>query len=413
MKITTDLNYAQVDEQDVLALDEKIKKLHAILHAHDGTDNKWTELPNITDEQELQRIWAAADKIRSNSDVLLVVGVGGSYAGAYAGIQLLANDTGIPVEFLGTSFDSGVFARFFNKYKNKRIAVNIISKSGTTLETIAAFNIVENFMRNKYSENEFKQRMIITTSNNTAFLAEYARINHLTTFNIPDGVVSRYSVLSAVGLLPLAAAGIDIRRIMEGAKQACLDLSAEELSKNQAYRYAAARFLIHTTLKKDVEVQTSFSELMEGFGRWWQQLFGESEGKNGKGLFVSHMVFSRDLHSMGQYIQEGKPLVFETVINELNTTADINFSSNSMVKIPATFMSELNRAAFMGTVNAHSNAGVPIVIINIDRLNAKGFGYLVYFMEIACAMSAYLLGVNPFNQPGVEFYKEEMNKALK
>jgi glucose-6-phosphate isomerase len=379
----------------------------------------------------LARVQATAEWVRENSDVLLVVGVGGSYAGAFAGMQLLGGtDNSTPwrggaeiagqvcaVKFIGTSFDPSLIVGFLTNYRDKRVTVNIVSKSGTTLEIIATFNIIEKFMREKYPEDaEYRKRIILTTSDAKGYLREYADKHGVTSFSIPDGVGGRYSVLSDAGYLPLAVAGIDVVAMQRGAADAYKGLRAEDLSKNEAYKYAVARYLLHTKAMKSVEVIAAFNDGFGGFGRWWQQLFGESEGKNGKGLLPTYLVYSRDLHSMGQFIQQGSPIFFETFVDFKNTAADVKLNTSSAepaLRVPVSSLAAINRAAQNGTIKAHTDAGVPIVVISVERLDAYHFGYMSYFFEVACAMSAFLLEVNPFDQPGVEFYKKNMRVELK
>jgi len=389
----------------------KDKDLHKrILAAHTKIrcvdvkhETVWVDLPKIINAAEIKEINKTAAWIRDNYDVLLVIGIGGSYLGARAGLEFLSSTVNFPVKFLGLSFDPLPIIRFLETHRNKRVCVNIISKSGTTLETIATYNIVQDYCKH----------VIITTADYSP-LGKFADTHGITFFNIPAGVGGRYSCLSAVGLLPLAVAGIDIQQIMEGATIAYYELASNNLEENDAYRYAAARYLLHTKTRKDVEVLASFYEGLQGIGEWHQQLFCESEGKDGKGLLVQPMIFTRDLHSMGQYIQQGKPILFETFINVANPVTDIKFKPNAQgFNVAAKSMEQLNTAAFAGTVRAHTDAGVPVIILNLERGDARGFGYLIYFFQIACAMSAYLLGVNPFDQPGVEFYKKNMRDLLK
>jgi glucose-6-phosphate isomerase len=325
---------------------------------------------------------------------------------------MLANHNNFPVEFLGLSFDAQPIINFLDKYKDARIAVNVISKSGTTLEISTAFNVLEQHLRKKYpTDEEFYSRLIFTTDSEKGYLRPLAIEHNVPSFVIPNGVGGRYSVLSAVGLLPFAVSGLDIDAMLQGAKHAYNDCASEN---NEAYTYAKVRYLLHNTYRKDVEVVASFQECMHGFTAWFQQLFGESEGKDGKGLFVSPMIFTRDLHSMGQYIQQGKPLLFETFLNFLDPNANLTLAASTLraAQTPADNINLLNEAAIQGTIKAHADVGIDVVTLDIDRLDAEHFGYMTYFFEIACAMSAYLLGVNPFDQPGVEFYKANMRDLL-
>jgi len=395
--ISVDISRTGV-EAEVFDLGKQVKAAHKRLRTNKASDcNVWVELPKMITEKHLARISEKAEWVRKNSDVLAVVGIGGSYAGAAAAIDVLGD--GFPVEFVSLGFDTEPLEAFFKKYKDKNVTVNIISKSGNTMEIVAATQEIENFMRGKYSAAECKKRMIWTTGVGCHYECGSCRQEDSCEkpqkggFNIPDGVGGRFSVLTAVGYLPMAVAGIDIFTMHAGASVAYDDLDTCTLEDNAAYLYAATRNLLHSKRNKDVEILASFYQSMERFGQWWQQLFGESEGKEGKGIFPSPMVFTRDLHSMGQFVQQGKSIMFETIID-------------------AAGGSRLNKAATMGTVRAHADAGVPVVVIKTPKIDAKVMGYLFYFFEIACAMSAYLLDVNPFDQPGVEYYKRNMREEL-
>lgn len=365
--IKVNLKHAKIDAKGI-DVAEAHKRLRDIKPEN---NNVWINLPNIVNDAEIEKIVNTAKEIREKFDVLFVVGTGGSFAGAWAGQNWFGAD--FPVEYLGTSFDPMIIERAIKKWKGKKICANVISKSGTTLEITSTVEAIKPHV----------QRTIITMGE-----------KYKEAFAILDGVGGRYSALSAVGYLPLAVAGVDIKKMHEGARAAFKDL--ESPSDNEAYKYAIARYILNHQTKKTVEIFASFFEGMEGLGRWWQQLFGESEGKEGKGLLPVCLAYSRDLHSMGQYVQQGNQIFFETILN--------------IAKPPV--KSKLNDAAFKGTVKAHADAGVPVVIINAERMDAYGFGYVLYFFEIACAMSALLLGVNPFDQPGVEYYKKEMRAVL-
>ena len=378
--IKIDLKHAGI-EVDGVDTSEAHKRLRDISVVN---NNVWVDLPNIITDADIEKILKTAQEIRKNFDVLFVVGTGGSFAGAFAGQNWFGAD--FPVEFLGTSFDPAITQNALARWKGKRVCANVISESGTTLEITSTVEAIKPFVK----------RTIITMGEK--YKEEFA---------ILDGVGGRYSVLSAVGYLPMAVAGIDIKKMHDGARTACKDLANPY--NNEAYKYAKARFVLHNLPRHAdachpfvpkgnylVEVFASFYEGLEGLGRWWQQLFGESEGKEGKGLMPVPLTYSRDLHSMGQYVQQGNQIFFETILNIQNPPIE----------------SKLNSAAFRGTVKAHADAGVPVVLINVDRLDEYGFGYMLYFLEIACAMSALLLGVNPFDQPGVEYHKKEMRAVL-
>ena len=429
--ITIDLTKTKITDKDIKSLDTKIAEAHKRLRLVDGTiENGWVNLPSVmTASDELKRMTEKATWVRANSDVMAVIGIGGSYAGAAAGLEMVGSD--FPIEFLGTSFDPRPITAFIKKWRDKRICVNVISKSGTTLEIMAAFNIIDKLMREKYSDDEYKKRVIITTDTKKGYLREFADKYNLETFAVPDFVGGRFSALSAVGLFPLAVGGMDINAVLYGATMAAADCGGATATNNcaktctkpeatnpnincEAYKYAAARFILYNS-GKSTEVITSFHDGTNALLQWWQQLFGESEGKQGRGLYPAPLIYSRDLHSMGQYIQQGTPLLFETIINYEETNDDIKFNptTDNATRVPAKSFTELNQAVLLGTTKAHANAGVPVITINLKKPDAAGFGYIIYFFETACAMSAYLLDVNPFDQPGVEDYKREMRNLLK
>jgi len=410
MKVTINTSKSGINDAEFKAFSPQIKAIHAKIHTQNaGIENAWVELPNNIDA-EIKRIKDHAKWVRDNSDVLLCIGIGGSYLGAYAGLEMFPYDVNFPVVFLGTSLDAQKLVYTLKKYADKRVALNIISKSGTTTEILETFKIVDEFMRKKYpSKEEYSRRVIATTDVAKGVLRDFAAKNNLVSFPLPNGVGGRFSALCAVGLFPFAVAGLDIDAMLKGAKAAYKDCNTE---KSEAYKYAIARNILNTKRGKSVEVFVGMYETLSGLGAWCQQLFGESEGKRaapaggkedtvGRGLFPCHMIFTRDLHSMGQFIQQGTPLLFETFIDFEKPPVDL----------PT--INKLNRAAYLGTVKAHSDAGVPILTITASNHNQEAFGYLLYFFEIACAASAYLLDVNPFDQPGVEAYKKEMKEFMK
>ena len=357
-----------------------------------------------------------AKEIQSKADALLVVGIGGSYLGAKAGMDMMLQKKGkVEVIFAGTNFDYVDLAEKLDYLKDKDVYVNVVSKSGTTVEILSTLNIVERFLKNKY-KGEYKSHLIFTTDKEKGYLRERANTEGIETLSVPDNMGGRFSVLSAVGLLPFAAAGINIKKIMEGALNAYNDLQSDDISQNLAYKYAIYRFLINKKLGKKIELFASFASKMTSFGAWLVQLFNESEGKDQKGLFVSSLAYSTDLHSVGQFIQQGTPIVAETFIDVKTPLKDNNLTNiplGSPIKfLDGKMMSDVNRAGFEGTVKAHAEAKVPIAILEVDEINEETFGYLVYFFELACGASGYLLGVNPFNQPGVEQYKAHMKQLL-
>lgn len=414
-----DLSKSSLREQEFFAREfqKQVKDINTNLHSADhSAGTTWVDYPISYDKKEFLKILKLTRDIKANSDALLVIGIGGSYLGAKAGIELLGKNSDVEVLFAGINFDYSDLAQKLDYLKDKDITVNVVSKSGTTVEILTTLNIVERFMKNKY-KGDFKKRLIYTTDKANGYLRERATLDGIETLTVPDNMGGRYSVLSAVGLLPFACAGINIKKIMEGAEQAYKDLDNDDIENNPAYKYAVYRYLINRKLGKKVELFSSFSSKMASFEDWLQQLFCESEGKNGKGLFVTPLTFSTDLHSVGQFIQQGTPILAETFINVENPQKD-NVISNVLLGSPIKFLdgknvSDVCKAGFEGTVKAHSEAGVPIAIISIDEINEFNYGYLVYFFELACACSSYLLGVNPFDQPGVEQYKSYMRELLK
>lgn len=413
-----DFNYSGLKQNDFLSKDyqKRIKDIHFKLHSLDITHGTaWVNWPVSYDKKELLNIQKIANQIKGSKSSLLVVGIGGSYLGAKAGIDMLAKKSSCEIVFAGITLDYTDLAEKLELLKNKDVYVNVVSKSGTTVEILSSLNIIERFMKNKY-KMDYKKRMIYTTDKNKGYLREVAIREGIETFTVPDFMGGRYSVLSAVGLLPFAVAGLSVKKMLEGAQKAAIDFGENTIENNPAYKYAIYRNLVGKKLGKKLECFASFSSKLNSFGYWLQQLFCESEGKEGKGLFVSPLNFSTDLHSVGQFIQQGSPILAETFIHVKSLQKDAQISNvqlGSPIKmLDGKNMSELYTAGFEGTVKAHSESKVPILIIEIDELNEYNFGYLVYFFEIACAASSYLLDVNPFNQPGVEQYKSYMKQNL-
>ena len=382
----------------------------------------WLDLPTSYDKEEFERIKSAAKRIQSNSDILIVIGIGGSYLGARAAIELLKSpfynnmkkDTP-DIYFVGNNISPTYLNEILSICEGKDISVNVISKSGTTTEPALAFRIFRELVEKKYGKDGAKDRIFATTDKSKGTLKKLADTEGYETFVIADDIGGRFSVLTAVGLLPIAVAGCDISAIMEGAKQAQDALSAD-FDSNDCYKYAALRNILYRK-NKSVELLVSYDPSFAMMNEWFKQLFGESEGKDNKGLFPASVVFSTDLHSMGQFIQEGSRSMFETVVdikkpkhdlflkNDEEDLDGLNFLTNQN-------MSVVNRKAFEGTILAHTEGGVPNIVLEVEDTSEKSFGYLVYFFEKACAVSGYLLGVNPFNQPGVESYKANMFALL-
>ncbi len=413
------LTNAVINEKEIYAREfvKKVRDIHENLHSADkSAGTTWVDYPVTYDKKEFLKVQKLARDIEKNSDALLVIGIGGSYLGAKAGIDMLGKNSKVEVIFAGITFDYADLNAKLEYLKNKDVTVNVVSKSGTTVEILATLNIVERFMKNKY-KNDYKKRMIYTTDKNKGYLISRAPIDGVETLTVPDNMGGRYSVLSSVGMLPFVVAGLNIKKIMEGAYDAYMALNTNEIEENPAYKYAIYRYLLNKKLGKKVELYSTFSSKMSSFGAWLQQLFAESEGKDKKGMYVCPATFSTDLHSVGQFIQQGTPILAETFLH-VETPLKDNALTNIALDSPIKFLdgknfSDLNKAAFEGTVKAHKEAGVPIAVISIDEINEYNFGYLVYFFELACGMSGYLLGVNPFNQPGVEQYKTHMKELLK
>ena len=395
---------------------KKVPDIHAMLHSGEIYGTHWVEYPVNYDKKEFTKVQKLAKEIEKTSDVLLVIGIGGSYLGAKAGINMLSRKSKVEVMFTGINFDYADLSATLEKIKDKEITVNVISKSGSTVEALSTLNIVERFMKNKY-KNDYKKRMIFTTSKDKGYLISYAAANGIETLSVPDGMGGRYSVLCSVGALPFICAGINVKKVLEGAYDAYTEFNTSKIEDNAAYKYAIYRHLLNKRLGKKMELFASFNYNLTSFGYWLQQLFTESEGKDGKGLFVCPVAYSTDLHSVGQFVQDGSPILAETFIDVKTPLKDNNFTNipldNPIKFLDGKTMSEVNRAAYEGTIQAHTESKVPIVSIEVDEISEYTFGYLVYFFELSCAMSGYLLGINPFNQPGVESYKAKMKALLK
>ena len=383
----------------------------------------WVDLPVNYDKEEFERIQKAAAKIKNDSEALVVIGIGGSYLGARAAIEfctsqnynLVKKDTP-NIYFSGNSISGNSLSELVDLVKDVDFSINVISKSGTTTEPAIAFRIFRELLIEKYGEEEAAKRIYVTTDKAKGTLKEFSDKAGYETFVVPDDVGGRYSVLTAVGLLPIAVAGIDIAAMMQGAQDAREAYSVCDIDKNDCYKYAAIRNVL-LGKGKAVELMVAYEPDFTMMNEWFKQLYGESEGKDGKGIFPASVVCSTDLHSMGQYIQDGVRMLFETsvmftkpkrevVIKEDEINADgLNFLAGKT-------MDFVNRKAYQGTLLAHVDGGVPNICIEVPEMNEYEFGYLVYFFEKACAISGYVLGVNPFNQPGVESYKKNMFALL-
>ncbi len=418
-----------INEHEITYLRDAVKVAHHSLHEKTGAGNDflgWIDLPTEYDKEEFDRIVNSAEKIKSDSDILLVIGIGGSYLGARAAIEMLNHSfynsltkeqrKTPQVVFVGNNISSTYMKDLMDLLEGKDFSVNVISKSGTTTEPAIAFRIFRKLLEEKYGKEEAKGRIYATTDKARGALKTLATEEGYESFVIPDDVGGRYSVLTAVGLLPIAVSGADIAAMMEGAADASKDFSKSELEENPAYQYAAVRNALYNK-GKTIEMLINYEPGLQYFSEWWKQLFGESEGKDQKGIFPSSANFSTDLHSLGQYVQEGRRDLFETVLHveksrhELTIEAEEN-DLDGLNYLAGQTVDFVNKKAFEGTMLAHTDGGVPNLIVNLPELNEYTFGYLVYFFEKACAMSGYLLGVNPFDQPGVEAYKVNMFALL-
>lgn len=427
LKFNSKYSESIVSPADIEAIAPKAVEAMDTLMSKTGEGNDflgWIELPTNYDKEEFDRIKKSAEYIKKNADVLIVIGIGGSYLGARAVIEavksynynLLAKDTP-QIYFIGNSISPSSLNEIVSLCDGKDVCVNVISKSGTTTEPAIAFRVFRELINSRYSKEEAAKRIFCTTDANKGTLKELADKEGYETFVVPDDVGGRFSVLTAVGLLPIAVAGIDIDELMLGARTAQNELCDTDLEKNAALKYAAVRNCFYNKGKK-MECFVSYEPNMTMFNEWLKQLFGESEGKDGKGLFPVSCVFSTDLHSLGQYIQEsGADKMFETVVKFNNCLNDYVIDEqegniDGLNFLAGEKMSVVNDKARLGTLLAHTEGGVGNLIIEADKLGAEEIGYLIYFFEKACAISGYILGVNPFNQPGVESYKKNMFALL-
>lgn len=390
---------------------------------HDFTG--WVELPNQLDIEEFKRVKAAAEGIKKDSDILVVVGIGGSYLGARAIIDALSHSFNALlgekrenplILYAGNNISGKYLKELFDVLEGKSVSVNVISKSGTTTEPAVAFRAIKKYMEERYGKEEAKKRIYATTDKARGALKTLADSEGYETFVIPDDVGGRYSVLTPVGLLPIAVAGIDVDELLRGAKDAVTLFAEPELEKNPCYTYAAVRNALYNK-GKQTEILVNYEPSMHFFAEWWKQLFGESEGKDNKGIFPAAVDFSTDLHSMGQYIQEGLRTIFETVIHIQSTGVDLAIEKDEedldgLNFLTGKMLSEVNQKAFEGTLLAHVDGGTPNIIVDVPELSPYYMGQLIYFFEKACGISGYLLGVNPFDQPGVEAYKKNMFALL-
>ena len=421
----TNINKKMINEYS-----KKVKSIHEELHERADKENDyvgWLNLPTNYDKEEFKRIKKAAKKIGKESDILIVIGIGGSYLGARAVIESLTStfcNLQTPkqrkypqVLYVGNNLSPNYMNELIEYINGKDFSINVISKSGTTTEPAIAFRIFREILENKYGIDEARSRIYVTTDKEKGALKTLADNEGYEKYVVPDNIGGRYSVLTAVGLLPIAVAGINIDKLMEGAKNAQERFNDSDLKYNECYQYAVIRNILYTKLLKNTEILVNYEPKMHYFTEWWKQLYGESEGKEQKGIFPAGVDFTTDLHSMGQYIQEGRRNLFETVIQIKTPNTDITINADDdnldgLNYLAGKTMDYVNKKAAEGTIQAHVSGDVPNIVIEMNKLDEENIGELIYFFEKACAMSGMILGVNPFNQPGVEKYKKNMFHLL-
>ena len=428
--IKLDISNSSINEKMINKYADKVAKIHDELHEKANDEKEflgWIELPTNYDKVEFSRIKKAANKIIRDSDVLVVIGIGGSYLGARAVIDALSHSfyNGMPekkrktpqIVYAGNNLSPVYMNDLLEYVQDKDISINVISKSGTTTEPAIAFRIFREVLETKYGVEEARKRIYVTTDKARGALKTLSNEEKYETFVIPDNIGGRFSVLTAVGLLPIACAGIDIDALMKGARNAQEEFSTPDLKKNLAYQYAVARNLLYDS-GKTIEVLANYEPKLHYITEWWKQLYGESEGKDQKGIFPAGVDLTTDLHSMGQYIQDGRRDLIETVVKIAENSSEIKVQTDEQDLDGLNYLSGktlgyINSKAMEGTILAHVTGNVPNFLVTIDRLDEECIGELIYFFEMACAMSGSILGVNPFNQPGVEEYKRNMFKLLK
>lgn len=427
--IKFNLDNSSISESTIEEYSDEVLAIHEVLHSNANDEKEflgWIELPTNYDKEEFERIKKAAKKIQNDSDALIVIGIGGSYLGARAVIDSLTHSfhnlmddskRKVPQIFYAGNNLSPVYMNDLLEYiENKDISINVISKSGTTTEPAIAFRIFREVLETKYGVEEARKRIYVTTDKKRGALKTLSNEEGYETFVIPDNVGGRFSVLTAVGLLPIATSGIDIDRLMSGARKAQEKYSNSDLKNNDCYKYAVARNLLYNS-GKVIEVLANYEPKLHYFTEWWKQLYGESEGKDLKGIFPAGVDLTTDLHSLGQYIQDGKRDLMETVLKINNNSSEIKVQTDDqnldgLNYLVGKSLGYINSKAMEGTIEAHVTGNVPNFLIEIDRLDEENIGELIYFFEKSVAMSGSILEVNPFNQPGVEEYKKNMFRLL-
>ena len=416
-----------INDEDLKNISTEVYNAQSLLKSKSGAGNDflgWVDLPENYDKDEFDRIKKAAKKIQDSCDIFVVIGIGGSYLGARAAIEFVKSPVynNIPnkktpdVYFAGNSISASALADLLKICEGKDVCINVVSKSGTTTEPAVAFRVFRSLLEEKYGKEGAKERIFATTDKAKGTLKKFSDENGYETFVVPDDIGGRFSVLTAVGLLPIAVAGIDIDSMMKGAQDARCAYSEANLDSNDCLKYVAIRNALYRK-NKSVEILAAYEPAVQMLCEWWKQLFGESEGKDGKGIFPSSVIFSTDLHSLGQFIQDGSRIMFETVLDIKNANDKLLIPDDPANVDKLNFLAGkdldfVNHTAMLGTLFAHSDGDVPNIVLELKDRSEYSFGYLVYFFELACAISGYTLGVNPFNQPGVESYKKNMFALL-
>ena len=429
MEIKINFENTMVDKKEILKYKEQVEKIHKDLHNRKDLDDDfvgWLELPTNYDKKEFKKIESAAKRINKDSDILLVIGIGGSYLGARAVIEALSSSfytmqtlkqrKHTLVLFAGNNLSPNYINELIDVIGDKDFSINVISKSGTTTEPAIAFRIFREILENKYGIDEARSRIYVTTDKSRGALKKLSEEEGYETFVIPDNIGGRFSVFTAVGLLPIATAGIDIKKLIGGAKLAQDNYNDSKLKYNECYQYAVLRNILYKQ-GKQIEVFANYEPKMHYMTEWLKQLFGESEGKELKGIFPVGIDLTTDLHSLGQYMQQGLRNIFETVIRIEESNSNIKINSDDddldgLNYLAGKDLDYVNKKAMEGTIEAHVSGDVPNILVKMEKLNEENLGGLIYFFELATAMSGSLLGVNPFNQPGVEEYKKNMFRLL-
>ena len=428
MSVKLNENYLKgfISEAEISNMQPTITTAHNLLRTKQGPGNDflgWVSLPFDYDKEEFEAIKVSARKIQKSCDVFIVIGIGGSYLGARAAIEFVKSpvynnmkkDTP-DIYFSGCNISAEALSELLAICEGKDICINVISKSGTTTEPAVAFRVFRALLEKKYGVDGARERIFVTTDKARGTLKKFSDEKGYQTFVVPDDVGGRFSVLTAVGLLPIAVAGIDVDALMKGAQDAANAYTDDNIANNDCYKYAALRNILYRK-GKTTEILVGYEPSNQLFNEWWKQLYGESEGKDQRGIYPSSVIFSTDLHSLGQYIQDGMRNIFETVLNVEKTGFELEIpydeaNVDGLNFLAGMDLNKVNKTAMQGTLLAHIDGGVPNIVINVEDKSAHSLGYLIYFFELACAISGYVLGVNPFDQPGVEAYKKNMFALL-